>query len=237
MGTTGLSILTAARRSVHPHTRGDDSCSRLALASRRGSPPHAWGRRQNGVAAQKGKRFTPTRVGTTKNRRGGHQDKEVHPHTRGDDSPASRWIGDSHGSPPHAWGRLQRRRELCAVVRFTPTRVGTTPGAPPPRSGQTVHPHTRGDDPPSPSSPGTASGSPPHAWGRCPFLLVPPAANRFTPTRVGTTDPILARSILDMVHPHTRGDDAAMFVTGGRRNGSPPHAWGRRGGLLVEQRR
>src|SRR5690606_3949730 len=53
------------------------------------------------------------------------------------------------GTPPRAWGRLVGRPRLRSFVRYTPTRVGTTVLCQVQHGSAAVHPHARGDDPPS----------------------------------------------------------------------------------------
>src|SRR5262249_16188152 len=50
---------------VHPHTRGEHDKSCSLKGPRTGSPPHAWGARNEGAAQGWFDRFTPTRVGST----------------------------------------------------------------------------------------------------------------------------------------------------------------------------
>ena len=72
------------------------------------------------------------------------------------------------------------------------------------------------------------SGSPPLAWGQ---LYASPRIitnNRFTPTRVGTTDEKLAFVEPSSVHPHSRGDNPLNWMRDLRQVGSPPLAWGQR---------
>src|SRR4051812_24824784 len=75
---------------------------------------------------------------------------------------------------------------------------------------QPVHPHARGDDAGADTMARLLDGSPPRAWGRLPRLLLARAANRFTPTRVGTTPSGSTSTSPRPVHPHARGDDHAL---------------------------
>ncbi len=50
--------------SVHPHVRGDGVDAGGTLVDTIGSPPRAWGRRQDIAAGDAAGRFTPTCVGT-----------------------------------------------------------------------------------------------------------------------------------------------------------------------------
>src|SRR5579883_2755866 len=65
VGTTSGKGLSDSWYAVHPHTRGDDCRSAAFNPGRVGSPPHAWGRRRREGRWKRGRRFTPTRVGTT----------------------------------------------------------------------------------------------------------------------------------------------------------------------------
>ena len=52
----------------------------------------------------------------------------VHP-PRGDDNAYWPMKSSLVGSPPRAWGRLRQADRSPVVIRFTPTRVGTTQAA------------------------------------------------------------------------------------------------------------
>src|SRR5579885_2825559 len=156
----------------------------------RGSPPHAWGRLPVRCFHSSQNRFTPTRVGTTQAGRSVEKREAVHPHTRGDDSVTLASSTAASGSPPHAWGRRGDGFLIGAGVRFTPTRVGTTGLRHTPPHHGALHPHTRGDDGPTTHPTPTWRGSPPHAWGRRPLPNPILQRQRFTPTRVGTTNEV-----------------------------------------------
>ncbi len=112
-------------RSVHPHTRGEYSVS-----SRAGGGPA---------------RFTPTRVGNTRQRPLTIRSSSVHPHTRGEYAERAGMSGLIDGSPPHAWGILQRlphhHRQRGSPPHAWGIRARVAAG-----DGETaVHPHTRGE--------------------------------------------------------------------------------------------
>jgi len=174
------------RPAVHPHVRGDGSCSRSLGLLRRGSPPRAWGRHHLATARGAARRFTPTCVGTAAVLHRLWFRAPVHPHVRGDGpgpAPVGRYRG---GSPPRAWGRRQPTSRAANTRRFTPTCVGTARCRWGRADGRTVHPHVRGDGVPAITASSDTTGSPPRAWGR--RLRRPPAVVRlrFTPTCVGT---------------------------------------------------
>ena len=138
------------------------------------------------------------------------------------------------GSPPRVWGRLRLRRRDRPTLRFTPTRVGTTPSETAASRPPAVHPHACGDDEPATPSPVKVHGSPPRVWGRPYSVPATLAAQRFTPTRVGTTTSRPTRRRGAPVHPHACGDDKAAGRKSAASSGSPPRVWGRlREGRLV----
>ena len=69
-------------------------------------------------------------------------------------------------------------------------------------------------------------GSPPRAWGQRGRHFRHHSANRFTPTRVGTTPPGRLPADARTVHPHARGDNHVVRASHHRGDGSPPRAWG-----------
>src|SRR5690606_15874597 len=113
----------------------------------------------------------------------------------------------SKGPPSDVWGRPGATRRRWNRHRAAPTRVGTTYitiGVP---STVTVHPHARGDDATRPKCIRVAAGTPPRAWGRPGQGPPPIGVYRYTPTRVGTTQPRSTSATAHAVHPHARGDD------------------------------
>ena len=207
MGTTCLTPTTRRRVTVHPHGRGDNHAIAKRRRVDRGSPPRAWGQRPQAHRSGWRRRFTPTGVGTTSAVKLYHCTHSVHPHGRGDNEYDSTVTDGVDGSPPRAWGQLQRVGFFPRCHRFTPTGVGTTAGAVKAELELSVHPHGRGDNYPTLFRGSCIHGSPPRAWGqRLKFVChdcnlgSPPRAwgqhgaadrrqgyARFTPTGVGTT--------------------------------------------------
>ncbi len=173
--------------SVHPHTRGEHQRGVCTIRLLSGSPPHAWGARRAAIIPTIASRFTPTRVGSTAPRPPIRPSWPVHPHTRGEHAAILHHIARERGSPPHVWGARVNTRGDIRSIRFTPTRVGSTPSSSIPSPAPTVHPHTRGEHVVRVFGLASSLGSPPHAWGA---LANSPAGHigiRFTPTRVGST--------------------------------------------------
>src|SRR5690606_24550240 len=68
-----------------PHARGDDVMTTSGSDLPSGTPPRAWGRLLMGAGRQTALRYTPTRVGTTRQAVHHGSVAVVHPHARGDD--------------------------------------------------------------------------------------------------------------------------------------------------------
>src|SRR5690606_33478940 len=84
VGTTLAESRRWTAETVHPHARGDNACRISAMDGRNGSPPRAWGQHVGGDADGSIHRFTPTRVGTTRQLAAWVPFHTVHPHARGD---------------------------------------------------------------------------------------------------------------------------------------------------------
>ena len=226
VGTTAIRTRAAARRSVHPHGRGDNVASLSTDGGRTGSPPRAWGQPPAPPPGAPACRFTPTGVGTTPGSSSGRSRMPVHPHGRGDNlhppPPAPGLIG----SPPRAWGQQARLRAARLPTRFTPTGVGTTQTRGWGSGGRTVHPHGRGDNLIGTVVVFSRCGSPPRAWGQQHRGARAGATARFTPTGVGTTWCSAKPAPAKPVHPHGRGDNRQIASRSPEFGGSPPRAWG-----------
>ena len=126
VGTTHDPAEAPDHSEVHPHSRGDNRCRSESAAAWRGTPPLAWGQLDIHVIDVLRTRYTPTRVGTTKQRIHAWRNWEVHPHSRGDNSGCRSGKVRIFGTPPLAWGQLDLHRLAGLFSRYTPTRVGTT---------------------------------------------------------------------------------------------------------------
>ncbi len=125
--------------------RGELSTSPCRICVTAGSPPHAWGTREECRAICRRKRFTPTCVGNSKNRTEHKIRAAVHPHMRGELHARNRSTSSPVGSPPHAWGTRPVGSYQIRSRRFTPTCVGNSPGSQRKHCETPVHPHMRGE--------------------------------------------------------------------------------------------
>ena len=145
VGTTHGPEIAEGKTPVHPHACGDHHTAASLGHSEIGSPPRVWGPRHDLLDLHPGHRFTPTRVGTTADGVAGEGCREVHPHACGDHRGPSTLPGANAGSPPRVWGPRQSVNIKGCVVRFTPTRVGTTTHGHHDPERAPVHPHACGD--------------------------------------------------------------------------------------------
>jgi len=213
MGITEPIAPPAAAASVHPHWRGDHGSGPNTSTTFPGSPPRAWGSRQDCDSYWARLRFTPTGVRITSWPARSRRRPTVHPHGRGDHTVRNGFGCSSVGSPPRAWGSRVRNSLAVPRVRFTPTGVGITVA--------------------SAFSDSSSNGSPPRAWGSHLRPFVDPLRRRFTPTGVGITRQPTCKTARNTVHPHGRGDHAFWMRSMTGRFGSPPRAWGSRRGVLA----
>ena len=153
----------------------------------------------------------------------------VHPHVRGEGLAGETRLYPADGSPPRAWGRRDDRGHARRAERFTPTCVGKAAGSAGRWPRSSVHPHVRGEGVYLSIDGGEPDGSPPRAWGRPAAATAGEATSRFTPTCVGKARTSALLVPLCPVHPHVRGEGAALRMYLKANGGSPPRAWGRRG--------
>ena len=189
VGTTGSRNVSPALVAVHPHACGDNGPNGETHHVEAGSPPRVWGQPVGVLRRLSERRFTPTRVGTTFAAHGNTCHASVHPHACGDNQSQLIEPENAPGSPPRVWGQPPVLDHAIYGGRFTPTRVGTTPGSACGCSRRTVHPHACGDNARSVGVPLTTNGSPPRVWGQHLRFQLSDSGCRFTPTRVGTTLP------------------------------------------------
>ena len=131
-------------------------------------------------------------------------------------------------TPPRAWGRHDRPRQLHRRCGNTPTGVGKTSAnlSSSIRGGK--HPHGRGEDLPQSKIKGGSAETPPRAWGRQKKPRQPLIKLRNTPTGVGKTILLFVVTTMSRKHPHGRGEDPRPPRTVAAASETPPRAWGRR---------
>ncbi len=130
-------------------------------------------------------------------------------------------------TPPRAWGRHDRPRQLHRRCGNTPTGVGKTSAnlSSSIRGGK--HPHGRGEDLPQSKIKGGSAETPPRAWGRPLTEVSNKMSGGNTPTGVGKTKEAKATADKAKKHPHGRGEDDFAVRCDNDEQETPPRAWGR----------
>ena len=165
VGNTLCLRLLVLAIAVHPHACGEYRCVAAGYGPACGSPPRVWGIHQNAPYHAHVERFTPTRVGNTRDYGCGLWHVSVHPHACGEYFCKRFPHGGGFGSPPRVWGILPDRAKRRDGDRFTPTRVGNTSASDAPRLTASVHPHACGEYFVLMFRFLCCCGSPPRVWG------------------------------------------------------------------------
>ena len=187
VGKTGLLLPPVFAFQKHPHGRGEDDFSPVALKSELETPPRAWGRLSFAAFSCSAIRNTPTGVGKTFLKASISRLLRKHPHGRGEDVMLTKPMMYFGETPPRAWGRLYLTRIFMPKKRNTPTGVGKTPDSSRPCKPFWKHPHGRGEDPMPPAGRKRQGGNTPTGVGKtCRLFLPLPACKK---------------------HPHGRGED------------------------------
>ena len=239
VGKTGVDDDDDDLSTVHPHACGENSWRTSGGERANGSPPRVWGKQRTPLADGLVLRFTPTRVGKTCSHLWRVAVVAVHPHACGENRGGLLCYGEKSGSPPRVWGKRNERTQELYNERFTPTRVGKTGAVSAARPPSPVHPHACGENRVVPAPGPQAHGSPPRVWGKPVGGAQGAVAQRFTPTRVGKTNPPENHSLRSSVHPHACGENNAKRLWKSIVAGSPPRVWGKQhhnaGPMLVER--
>src|SRR5690606_26246063 len=115
---------------------------------------------------------------------------------------------------------------IAGIMRFIPTHVGNTLGLRLGCAGPPVHPHARGEHSSFSAVVLMYSGSSPRTWGTPVPRLHVMRSWRFIPTHVGNTKPWRWQVENVSVHPHARGEHAAIRASARLCDGSSPRTWG-----------
>ena len=208
--------------------RGEDLGSATVWTVRRGSPPHARGRRRNANCRTAANGITPACAGkTSANSTRCASCPGSPPHARGrqyatasssniyritpacagktGSPPHAR--GRPGGSPPHARGRPLVIPRLDPLRGITPACAGKTEQHPTTRHTRRDHPRMRGEDVRTLNVDGEPWGSPPHARGRRRLVSVGVPYLRITPACAGKTRSPPPTPANRMDHPRMRGED------------------------------
>ena len=165
VGNTNSDFFAICASPVHPHACGEYFKLWIGDRRARGSPPRVWGIRKQEKRAFLISRFTPTRVGNTRQSFPLARHSTVHPHACGEYRRDLIAFGQALGSPPRVWGIRRRSVPQRRETRFTPTRVGNTRTGANTRKRSPVHPHACGEYIRRQQEIYFVDGSPPRVWG------------------------------------------------------------------------
>ena len=150
----------------HPHARGEDSLLSCSASPSFETPPRTWGRPKSFLMFKSPVGNTPTHVGKTTGTCFEQDNREKHPHARGEDLGNFRRPKPKKETPPRTWGRLSLKNTKKGNNRNTPTHVGKTRFYPVRPLRRLKHPHARGEDVVVWIGYQFLLETPPRTWGR-----------------------------------------------------------------------
>jgi len=192
-----------------------------------GSSPRAWGKDRRIKAITINPRIIPTCVGKRARQCPTWRASADHPHVRGEKRLIPVFSVPFSGSSPRAWGKVRSSLKSFRNVRIIPTCVGKRGGYLIPLSGNTDHPHVRGEKWLSVSCFLCLNGSSPRAWGKDIDLDSMDSDLRIIPTCVGKSSKGYEVETDFTDHPHVRGEKGMRNIASCSSFGSSPRAWGK----------
>ncbi len=213
----------------HPHAGGENRRAERRSPTRCGPSPRGWGERCWFAEFIPGVRTIPTRVGRTFRSCNRDTRNADHPHAGGENVLVEKAIIRVRGPSPRGWGEPLHTRDLLAVVRTIPTRVGRTAR---PRCDARLgadHPHAGGENKSCQVSRSSSGGPSPRGWGEPHVVGLLSGPSRTIPTRVGRTAPLCKPYFRFSDHPHAGGENVKCELITARDNGPSPRGWGEQG--------
>ena len=125
-----------------------------------------WGQATPNGETYEGVRIIPTRVGTSKIKRGIKSVLQDHPHACGDKEIAMRLRTVQEGSSPRVWGQAKDGTTVVVSNGIIPTRVGTSIYGKKTLADDRDHPHACGDKASAVPVLIRMLGSSPRVWGQ-----------------------------------------------------------------------
>ena len=110
----------------HPHACGDKLYKNTPNGVDKGSSPRVWGQVQKMNIGITDNRIIPTRVGTSAKGNLKSRYQKDHPHACGDKFAHRSFLTRQQGSSPRVWGQGLSWKQVIALHRIIPTRVGTS---------------------------------------------------------------------------------------------------------------
>ena len=146
---------------------------------------------------------------------------------RGEKSFGTSMYRFAQGSPPHARGKVQQSWRSGVRPGITPACAGKRAhrSAGSPRRGD--HPRMRGEKGLCSPKGSDHPGSPPHARGKEPGIIIKPLQCGITPACAGKSRQSIPKCQNTWDHPRMRGEKRPTAALCLSQRGSPPHARGK----------
>ena len=145
-GKTAITGCLASRIRAHPHSRGENSVSRMVVIAESGSSPLTRGKPLNIKRAMQADRLIPTHAGKTPASSPRRSPARAHPHSRGENEGWEPGGGAISGSSPLTRGKHEPAVRAALGARLIPTHAGKTTRPDRFEPGKGAHPHSRGEN-------------------------------------------------------------------------------------------
>ncbi len=213
-------------QGVHPHMRGERSCTWAIRWPSIGASSHARGTHRQRPEQAGQVRFILAYAGNAVTGASAQKSRAVHPRICGERLGTPQSMDSIYGSSPHARGTRGRLPVPGLPGRFIPACAGNASRPPSHPPGTSVHPRMRGGRY-IPSQHGIRRhGSSPHARGTRHQLFHHIGQHRFIPACAGNAAVFLEKTGARLVHPRMRGERAPATLPIEASFGSSPHARG-----------
>ena len=226
VGSTMAEPIMATLGTDHPHARGENCVTPLAVGDGGGPSPRTWGELGRRASPAARARTIPTHVGRTFGSTLSGTKFADHPHARGENVIPHRLPRLQHGPSPRMWGERHRSAPLGFLRRTIPTHVGRTKQWAILAAGREDHPHACGENRMPIRSASAESGPSPRTWGERSSGREQGQATRTIPTHVGRTPSERRRLWKREDHPHACGENKMRDLAVGEGGGPSPRMWG-----------
>ena len=145
----GKTIVTTSRGSdarAHPRSRGENVIWPWLMASRKGSSPLTRGKLRRIQCLRRGRGFIPAHAGKTNPSPGAVSRRTAHPHSCGENCPASWSIEVPPGSSPLTQGKRLETQHVARARGLIPTHAGKTACRTARLCCGRAHPHSCGEN-------------------------------------------------------------------------------------------
>ena len=227
-GKTIFQALLTRTTGAHPRSRGENAASGAAPTRAGGSSPLTRGKltacgvgsRPPGlIPAHAGKTLASVRIGSW---------NRAHPRSRGENNRSAQAVQAKLGSSPLTRGKPAEHARQALQQGLIPAHAGKTRREAAPCCARGAHPRSRGENPPSPSSPLRAEGSSPLTRGKRQARRHEAHPDGLIPAHAGKTADVYEDAFEARAHPRSRGENTYVEATKSASAGSSPLTRGKR---------